>query len=222
MDIEGLGDKLVEKLLDEGLLTDVASIYGLDAARLAGLDRFGEKSAANLIAQIEASKAAGLSRLLFALGIRHVGEKAARLLARRFRSFGAIAAAPPEALTEVAEIGPNTADTIRKWFASAANTALVRRLMAEGVDGEEHGAEEPAARPLSGKTIVLTGTLPGITREEAAARLEAAGARVAGAVSKKTDFVVAGESAGSKLDKARKLGVPILGWDEALRKGETS
>lgn len=216
MDIEGLGDKLVEKLFDGAMLTDAASIYDLRAEPLAGLERFGEKSAANLISQIERSKSAGLSRLLFALGIRHVGEKAARLLARRFRTIGALRAAPADALTEVPEIGPNTADAIRKWFDNAANAALVDRLLAHGVDGEEHGEPEPAAGPFSGKTIVLTGSLPGATREEAAARLESAGARVSGSVSKKTDYVIAGESAGSKRDKAASLGVPVLTWEEAL------
>jgi len=219
MDIEGLGDKLVAKLLEAGMLTDAASIYALEEAPLAELDRFGEKSAANLMAQIDRSRKAGLSRLLFALGIRHVGEKAARLLARRFRSVAAIAAASPEALTAVPEIGPNTAEAIRQWFANAANAELVRRLLDRGVDGEEHGEPEPPSGPLSGKTVVLTGTLPGITREEAAARLESAGARVSGTVSKKTDFVVAGDNAGSKLDKARSLGVPVLGWEEALAGG---
>jgi len=216
MDIEGLGDKLVEKLFESSMLTDAASIYDLEAGSLAALDRFGEKSAANLIAQIERSRSAGLSRLLFALGIRHVGEKAARLLARRFRNVAALRAASAEALMEVPEIGPNTADALRKWFDNASNAALVDRLLAHGVDGEEHGEPEPASGPFSGKTIVLTGTLPGVTREEAAAHLEGAGARVSGSVSRKTDFVIAGESAGSKLEKAESLGVPVLTWEEAL------
>ena len=216
MDIEGLGDKLVEKLFDGAMLTDAASIYDLEAGTLAGLERFGEKSAANLVAQIEASKSAGLSRLLFALGIRHVGEKAARILARRFRSIGALRSASAEALMEVPEIGPNTADALRKWFGNAANAALVDRLLAHGVDGEEHGEPEPDAGPLAGKTIVLTGTLAGASREEAAARFEAAGARVSGSVSKKTDFVIAGVNAGSKRAKAESLGIPVLTWEEAL------
>jgi DNA ligase (NAD+) len=215
MDIEGLGDKLVEKLFEESMLTDAASIYDLRPDALAALDRFGDKSAANLMAQIERSKSAGLSRLLFALGIRHVGEKAARLVARRFRTIDAVRAAPAEALMDVPEIGPNTAGAVREWFGNAANAALVDRLLAHGVDGREHGEPEPASGPFSGKTVVLTGTLPGITREEAAARLESAGARVSGSVSKKTDFVVAGENAGSKRDRAEALGVAILTWEEA-------
>jgi DNA ligase (NAD+) len=216
MDIEGLGDKLVEKLFEESMLTDAASIYDLRPDALAALERFGEKSAANLIAQIERSKSAGLSRLLFALGIRHVGEKAARLLARRFRTIEAVRGAPAEALMEVPEIGPNTASAVGEWFGNAANAALVDRLLAHGVDGREHGEPEPASGPFSGKTIVLTGTLPDITREEAQARLESAGARVSGSVSKKTDFVIAGENAGSKRDKAEALGVAILTWEEAV------
>jgi DNA ligase (NAD+) len=216
MDIEGLGDKLVEKLFDEKMLTDAASIYDLDAERLAALERFGEKSAANLMAQIERSKRGGLSRLLFALGIRHVGEKAARLLARRFRTIEALAAAGPDALTAVPEIGPNTAAAIRSWFDRPANASLVARLRAHGVSGEETGPAEPEEGPLSGKTVVLTGTIPGVARDDAAARLERAGAKVSGSVSKKTDLVVAGEAAGSKLEKARALGVRVLTWEEAV------
>jgi DNA ligase (NAD+) len=216
MDIEGLGDKLVEKLFDEKMLTDAASIYDLDAERLAALERFGEKSAANLMAQIERSKGSGLSRLLFALGIRHVGEMAARLLARRFRTIEALAAAGPDALTAVPEIGPNTAAAIRSWFDRPANASLVARLRAHGVSGEETGPAEPEEGPLSGKTVVLTGTIPGVARDDAAARLERAGAKVSGSVSKKTDLVVAGEAAGSKLEKARALGVRVLTWEEAV------
>jgi len=216
MDVEGLGDKLVEKLFEEKMLADVASIYDLDAERLAALDRFGEKSAANLMAQIERSKESGLSRLLFALGIRHVGEKAARLLARRFRTIEALAAADPGALTAVPEIGPNTAAAIRSWFDRPSNASLVARLRAHGVSGEETGPAEPEAGPFSGKTVVLTGTIPGVARDEAASLLEKAGAKVRGTVSKKTDFVVAGEAAGAKLEKARTLGVRVVTWEEAV------
>jgi DNA ligase (NAD+) len=216
MDVEGLGDKLVEKLFEEKMLADVASIYGLDAERVAALDRFGEKSAANLVAQIERSKGSGLSRLLFALGIRHVGEKAARLLARRFRTIEALAAADPDALMAVPEIGPNTAAAIRSWFDRPSNASLVARLRAQGVSGEETGPAEPEAGPFSGKTVVLTGTIPGVARDEAASLLEKAGAKVTGTVSKKTDFVVAGEAAGSKLEKARSLGVRVVTWEEAV------
>lgn len=215
MDIEGLGDKLVEKLFEVGMLRDAASIYDLEAPALAELERFGEKSAANLVAQIERSKSAGLSRLLFALGIRHVGEKAARLLARRFRTIDALRAAPEERLMEVPEIGPNTAASVRAWLDNRGNAALVDRLLARGVRAEEDGEPEAGGGPLAGQTVVLTGTFEGATREEAAAILERAGARVSGSVSKKTSFVVAGEAPGSKAEKARALGVAVVTWEEA-------
>ncbi len=216
MDIQGLGDRLVEKLFEEGWLGDPAAIYGLDPAKLAELERFGEKSASNLDAQIRASKAAGLSRLLFGLGIRHVGEKAARLLARRFRTLDALAAAPAGELESVPEIGPNTARAILTWFANPGNRELVEKLRRHGIDFTSHEAEEASAGAFSGKTVVLTGTIPGVARERAAALLEAAGAKVAGSVSKRTDFVIAGEEAGSKLRKARELGVTVLDWEQAV------
>jgi DNA ligase (NAD+) len=220
MDIEGLGDKLIEKLFDEKLLTDVASIYELESGRLAALQRFGEKSAANLMDQVERSKSAGLSRLLFALGIRHVGEKAAKLLARRFRTLEVLQAAALDELTSVPEIGPNTAAAIRDWFANDGNRELLRKLAARGVDSTAHEPAASSEGPLSGKVVVLTGAIPGTSREAAAARLEAAGARVSGSVSKKTDLVVVGENAGSKLEKARALGVPVRTWEEVTKEME--
>jgi DNA ligase (NAD+) len=218
MDIQGLGDKLVEKLLEEKLVSDAASVYDLDRRRLAELERFGEKSASNLAGQIEASKKAGLARLLFGLGIRHVGERAARLFARRFRTLDALSRASEEDLQTVPEIGPNTARAVANWFANPGNRELVRRLHGHGIDFTSHEPAEDVSGSFSGRTVVLTGAIPGVTREEASARLEAAGARVSGSVSKKTDFVVAGEEAGSKLKKARELGVEILSWDQVLRK----
>jgi DNA ligase (NAD+) len=219
MDIEGLGEKLVDQLVTAGLLTDVASIYDLAPEALAALDRWGEKSAANLRDQIERSKGAGLSRLLYALGIRHVGEKAARTLARRFRTLDAVAAAAEEELEEAEEIGPNTAAMVAAWFAHPRHHELVEKLRAHGVSFE---AREPpeiraetAAGPLAGKSVVVTGTLA-VTREEAEALLEAAGARVSGSVSRKTDYLVAGENAGSKLEKARNLNVTVVTWDQML------
>ena len=217
MDIEGLGEKLIEKLFDEKMLTDLASVYDLDPERLAALDRYGEKSAENLMAQIARSKTAGLSRLLFALGIRHVGEKAAKILARRFQTIDALAAAAEADLTAVPEIGPNTARVILDWFASEANRDLLNKLAAHGVDSQARESAESPAGSLAGKIVVLTGSIAGVSRDSAAARLESAGARVAGSVSKKTDFVVAGESAGSKLEKARELGIPVLAWEEVLK-----
>jgi DNA ligase (NAD+) len=216
MDIEGLGDKLIEKLFDEKLLTGLASIYELDPARLAALDRYGEKSAANLAAQIERSKRAGLSRLLFGLGIRHVGEKAAKILARRFRTMEALSKATIEELTSVPEIGPNTAGTLRDWFGNEANRDLLKKLAEHGVDSEAHETASSGGS-FAGKTVVLTGAIAGVSREEAAAKLESAGARVSNSVSKKTSLVVAGEKAGSKLDRARALGIPILAWEEVLK-----
>ncbi len=216
MDIEGLGEKLVDQLVTAGLLTDVACIYSLTAEDLVPLERWGEKSAANLVAEIDRSREKDLSRLVFALGIRHVGEKAARILARRFRTLDGIAAASPEELQRAEEVGPNTAAAVSAWFAHARHRELVERLRERGVNFSSREEPPPADAPLARKTVVLTGALPGITRDEAAARLEAAGAKVAGSVSKKTDFVVAGEDAGSKLEKARALGVPVVTWDEML------
>jgi DNA ligase (NAD+) len=220
MDIQGLGDKLIEKLFEEKMLSDVASIYALEPSKLAELDRYGEKSASNLMAEIAASKKRGLSRVLFGLGIRHVGEKAARLLAARFRTVEALREADEETLMQVPEIGPNTADAVRKWFSIAANRHLIEKLSAHGLDFRAKEPAAPTGGILAGQTVVITGTLPGISREEAAARLESAGAHVAGSVSKKTDFVVVGENAGSKQARAEELGVPRLTWGEALQRIE--
>jgi DNA ligase (NAD+) len=217
MNIEGLGDKLIDQLVSAGLLSDVASIYDLKAGDLAALERWGEKSAANLVAEIEKSKGNGLARLLFALGIRHVGEKAARTLASRFDSLDAVAAASEEELQAVEEVGPNTAAAIASYFAHPRHRELVEKLRRHGLRFEGEGTARPTAGPLSGRTVVITGTLPGISREEAAARLEAAGARVSASVSKKTDFVLVGESAGSKLEKARALDVRTVTWEEMER-----
>jgi DNA ligase (NAD+) len=214
MNIEGLGDRLVDQLVTAGLLTDVASIYDLKAKDLAELERWGEKSAANLIAEIEGSRTAGPARLLFALGIRHVGEKAARTLASHFGSLDAVASATPEQLQEAEEVGPNTAAAIASYFSHPRHRELVEKLRRHGLRFEAENAPRAAAGPLAGRTVVITGTLPGVTREEAAARLEAAGARLTGSVSKKTDLVLVGESAGSKLDKARALGVRTVTWEE--------
>jgi DNA ligase (NAD+) len=215
MKIEGLGEKLIDQLVGAGLLSDVASIYALRAEDLVSLERWGEKSAANLMAEIEASKQNELSRLVFALGIRHVGEKAARSLARGFGSLDALAAAGGEELQAIEEIGPNTATAVRAWFSHPRHRELLEKLRAHGLNFREAGAGRGPG-PLTGKTAVLTGTLPGTTREEATARLEAAGARVSGSVSKKTDFLIAGEEAGSKLERARALGVRVVSWEEML------
>jgi DNA ligase (NAD+) len=216
MRIEGLGEKLVDQLVREGLLTDVASIYALTADSLAQLDRWGEKSASNLIAEIEQSRESDLSRLLFALGIRHVGEKAAGTLARRFGSLDALVQATEDDLQGVEEVGPNTAAAVVAWFSHPRHRELVERLRGHGVNFLSKEPRPAAGGPLAGKTVVITGSLPGVTRDEAARRLEAAGARIAGSVSKKTDYVVAGEAAGSKLEKAKSLRVETVSWERML------
>jgi DNA ligase (NAD+) len=216
MDIEGLGEKLIDQLVGAGLLSDVASIYDLKADDLEQLERWGEKSAGNLLAQIEKSKTNDFSRLLFALGIRHVGEKAARTLALHFGSLAALAAAGEEELQAAEEVGPNTAAAVQAWFSHPRHRELVDKLRARGVNFETARPVRAAFGALAGKTVVLTGTLPDISREDAAARLETAGARIATSVSKKTDFLVVGESAGSKLEKAKALKVRTVAWEEML------
>jgi len=216
MNIEGLGEKLVDQLVTAGLLTDVASIYDLKAENLADLDRWGEKSAANLVAEIEKSKGNDAARLLFALGIRHVGEKAAKTLIAHFGTLDAIAAASEEELQAVEDVGPNTAAAIRAWFAHPRDAELIEKLRRHGVRLDGQRRERPPEGALSGRTVVLTGTLAGISREEAGERLAAAGAKLSGSVSKKTDYVVVGESPGSKLEKAKALGVPVVTWEEML------
>jgi len=217
MKIEGLGEKLIDQLVTAGLLTDVASIYDLKSADLTNLERWGEKSASNLLEEIDRSKGNDLSRLVFALGIRHVGEKAARSLARHFGSLDRLGGASEEELQAVEEIGPNTAAAVRAWFSHPRHRDLVEKLRRQGLNFAEHQPSAAAREgPLAGRTAVITGTLPGIAREEAAARLEAAGAKVAGSVSKKTDFLVAGDAAGSKLERAKALGVRIVTWPEML------
>ena len=212
MDVEGLGEERIEQLRDAGLLKDVASLYDLGASDLAPLERWGEKSAANVIAEIARSKDAGLGRLLFALGIRQVGEKTARVLARRFGSIDALLGADEEALTSVPEIGPETARGILEWFAHPPNRRLLEKLGKAGVRMTQSAESSSAGGALSGGIYVLTGTLPRRTRDEATAEIESAGGKVTSSVSKKTTAVIAGEEAGSKLDKAKALGVPV--WSE--------
>ncbi len=212
MDVEGLGDERIEQLREAGLLKDVASLYDLAADQLAPLERWGEKSAANVVAEIERSKAAGLARLLFGLGIRQVGEKTGKVLARRFLSMDALIGADEEALTSVPEIGPETARGILDWFAHPPNRRLLEKLRAAGVRMTEEAGPTGAGGALSGGIFVLTGTLPRRTRDEAAEAIEMAGGKVSSSVSKKTTAVIAGEEAGSKLEKAKALGVPV--WTE--------
>ncbi len=214
MDIQGLGDALVEQLLGQNLIKDVADLYHLELETLAGLERMGEKSARNLLEQIEASKQRPLRSLLFALGIRHAGERAARVLASRLGSLERLMAATEEELEAIEEIGPKTARSLVTFFEQQGNVELIQRLREAGVNVEATDDERPAAvserSPFAGKTVVLTGTLPGRSRKEAKELIERLGGRVSGSVSPKTDLVIAGEAAGSKLDKAKKLGIPVL------------
>jgi DNA ligase (NAD+) len=211
MNIEGLGEAVVQQLADRGLVKSVADLYSLTEEQLAGLDRFAEKSARALVEEIERSKAAGLARVLGGLGIRFVGERTAELLAEEFGSIDALMKATAEELERVEEVGPRISQSIIEFFAQPANQALVAALKAAGVNMSAEKKQRSAQ--LAGLTFVLTGTLPTLTREEAKAKIEAAGGKTASAVSKKTSYVVAGEEAGSKLDKAGALKIPVL--DEA-------
>jgi DNA ligase (NAD+) len=213
LDIEGLGEKLVDQLVEGNVIRTVADLYRLGLNALASLERMAEKSAQNVLAALEKSKHTTLPRFLFGLGIRHVGESTARDLARHFGGLAAIMSASVEQLLEVPDVGPVVAESIHTFFHQPHNREVVEQLRACGVHWEEGAPPERAPKPLAGKTIVLTGTLPTLSRDEAKDLLEAAGAKVAGSVSKKTDYVIAGAEAGSKLDKAHELGVSVLDED---------
>jgi DNA ligase (NAD+) len=217
MDIEGLGSKLIEQLVDQGLVHSPADLYRLDAETLTGLERMGSKSAANLVEALDKSKSIALGRLLFALGIREVGEVTANNLARHFGSIEALAAADTEALEAVPDVGPIMARHIHAFFDEPHNREVIAELEAQGVRYEaEAPIEDPSSLPLTGKTYVLTGSLDGMTRSEAKARLEALGAKVTSSVSKNTTAVIAGAEAGSKLAKAEALGIEVLDEDGLL------
>ena len=211
MNIEGLGDAAVQQLLDRGMVKSVADLYLLSVEQLAEMERFAEKSAQTLWNEIQNSKKAGLARVLMGLGIRFVGERTAELLAQEFGSMDAIMAASAEELERVEEVGPRISEAILEFFSRPANGELVRRLKSAGV--EMTAERKKRSTQLEGLTFVLTGTLPNLTRDEAKEKIEAAGGKTAGSVSKKTSYVVAGEEAGSKLDKARELKIPVV--DEA-------
>ncbi len=220
LDIEGLGEKLVDQLVERKLVKSVADLYDpvlVNAETLAGMDRMGEKSAQNIVAAIETSKDTTLARLIYALGIRNVGEATARDLARHFGSLEALMGADAEALQRVPDVGPVVAESIAGFFAETHNREVIAGLTQAGVRGAAEARAEGSAAVLRGLTFVLTGTLPSLTREEAAAQIEAAGGKVSGSVSKRTDYVVAGEEAGSKLDKARALGVKVIDADGLRR-----
>jgi DNA ligase (NAD+) len=214
MDIEGLGDKLVDQVVDAGLVHTPADLYRLGLGALAGLERMAEKSASNVLAAIERSKDATLARFVFALGIRHVGEVTARDLARHFGGLDALMAADAAQLREAPDVGPVVAESVARFFAEPHNREVIGELRAAGVHWTEgEPARAAPAGAFAGKIVVLTGTLSSMSRDEAKERVEAAGGKVTGSVSKKTDLVVAGAEAGSKLDRARELGVEVM--DEA-------
>ncbi len=216
MDIEGLGDKWIDILVDRGMVKTVADLYQLKVRDLTSLERMGEKSASNLVKAIEGSREPVLWRFLYALGIREVGEATAKALASHFGTLEAIADADEEALQEVPDVGPIVAGHIRSFFDQSHNQETLQALKDAGVRWQEEVVEQ-GEKPLQGETWVLTGTLSGMTRDEAREKLEALGAKVAGSVSKKTDCVVAGEAAGSKLAKAEQLGVPVLDEEGLLK-----
>jgi DNA ligase (NAD+) len=214
MDIQGLGEALVDQLVRADLVGDVADLYGLEKETLAALERMADRSAENVLREIERSKGRPLARLVFALGIRHVGERDARQLAAHLGSLEALRDADETALLAIPEIGPKTAAAVLQYFAQPRNRELIERLARAGVrteaPAEERRPVAAANGPFSGKTVVLTGSLPGRSREEAKVLVERGGGRVAASVSKKTDLVVAGADAGSKLERARALGVTVI------------
>jgi DNA ligase (NAD+) len=215
MNIDGLGDALVEQLVDKGLIDNVADLYSLTAEKLIGLERMGAKSAAKVIDNIEKSKQNPLPRVLAALGIRFVGERTAALLGNHFGELDMIASATVEELQQADEVGPKVAESIYRFFREPRNRSLVEGLRRAGLVFHQETKREIRG-PFHGLTFVLTGSLPTLTREEAKRRIEAAGGKVAGSVSKKTNYVVAGADAGSKLNKARELNIAVMNEEQLL------
>jgi DNA ligase (NAD+) len=214
LDIEGLGEKIVDRLVDTGRVKSLPDIYALTQDELESFERMGDKSAANLIANIAASKRTTLARFLYGLGIRHVGETTAKDLAKHFGGVRRLMAAGVDELLEVADVGPIVAASVHSFFNEPHNVAVVESLLQAGFEWpESDGAARAVPLPLAGKTFVLTGALPTLSRDDAKDMIESQGGTVAGSVSKKTDYVVAGSDAGSKLAKAEELGIPLL--DEA-------
>jgi DNA ligase (NAD+) len=213
MDIEGFGIRQAELFVEQGFLHDVADIYYLTSDQLLPLEGFAEKKVTNLLAAIEASKKQPAARLLTALGIQGIGVTVAQVLMDHFGSLDALAAASREEMEQIPGIGPKLAGSVADWFAHESNRTVVRKLKAAGVRSEARKAEPAAAQPLEGLTFVITGTLPTMSREQARALIQAHGGRVTGSVSARTDYLLAGEQAGSKRTKALKLHVPVL--DEA-------
>ena len=213
VEVDGLGEKLIDQLVDSGLVSTLPDLYKIGLTTLVQLDRMAEKSAVNILKALEASKHTTLPRFIYGLGIRHVGEATAKELARHFGTLDGLIEATEEELLQVADVGPIVAQSVRTFFQQAHHQEIVAQLRACGLRWEEGPPAERAPQLLTGKTFVLTGTLPNLSREDAKVMLEAAGAKVAGSVSQKTSYVVAGEEAGSKLEKALALGIPVL--DEA-------
>ena len=216
MDIEGLGEQLVEQLVDRGLVTTPADFYTLNLETLSNLDRMAKKSAQNVLDALEKSKTTSLARFIYSLGIRHVGESTAKYLAKHFGSLDALLVSDENQILSVNDIGPVVAQSILSFFADPLNRQLIDQLRTSGIHWEE-GEPEQSSDLLAGKTFVLTGTLPTLSRDDARAKIEAAGGKVAGSVSKKTSYVVAGEEAGSKLTRAEELGVAILDEEQFLK-----
>lgn len=214
MNIEGLGPAVISLLLDNGLLNDAGDLYNLLQQDLVSLERMGEKSAANIVAAIQNSKTAGLARVLFALGIRHVGSKAATIIAKRFGSMDDIMQATFEQLIAIDEIGPKIAESIMAYFADEDNLALIKKLRDSGVKLTQDNNAAAINQLFAGKTFVLTGTLPGYSRNQATELIESRGGKISSAVSKKTDYVLAGDEPGSKLEKAQQLGVRVISESE--------
>jgi DNA ligase (NAD+) len=216
LDIEGLGDKLIEQLVERDAVRTPADLYALTAAQLAQLDRMAEKSAANLIAAIDRSRRTTLPRLLYGLGIREVGEATALALARHFGTLERLMQADEAAIQQVPDVGPVVAAHVATFFASEDHRRVINELRAQGVSWPDMTAAAGGLQSLIGRTFVITGTLAAMTREQAEEALSARGARVSGSVSKKTSFVIAGSEAGSKLARARELGVPVLDGRQLL------
>jgi DNA ligase (NAD+) len=214
MDVEGLGDKLIEQLVSQNLVQALPDIYRLDLPTLSNLERMAEKSAQNLLAALEKSKTTTLARFIYSLGIRHVGETTAKDLARHFGSLAALQAADEAALQQAPDVGPVVAASLAHFFADDKHRSALQALQDAGITWPEGAGDADTPKPLAGKTLVLTGTLPTLSRDQAQALIEAAGGKVSGSVSKKTFAVVAGAEAGSKLVKAQELGITIL--DETL------
>jgi DNA ligase (NAD+) len=216
MDIDGLGEQWILVLMDKGLVKDAADLFSLTKEQLLGLERMGEKSAQNLLDNIERAKKRPLSRLLFALGIRHVGSELADILASEFGSLDEIAEASPEELEAIPAVGPKIAESVHAFFRGDRQRDLIERLKAAGVSTEQKRTARPKG-PLAGQTFVITGTLESMSRGEAEAKLKALGATIGSSVTKKTTYLVAGAGPGSKIEKARRYGTPLMEEPALLR-----